>query len=140
MSRFDELIVEVCRDAASHGFGTFGTSDPDARTIFYGDMPDTVVEGILLIDVPSPPPEQYIDTEYLIIDFWAKSAHTERAKALLRDIYNTYHRRYNWDTDNWHIYWSKALGNISDGGRDSENSKLVRLSVQFMCRNLNNIS
>lgn len=145
-----ELIVEVAEDAANHGFGVFGTNDPSLRTIFWGEMPASVrgidglehsiPEGILLIDVSSPPPEQYIDTEHLIIDFWVKSPHSDRAKAMMRNIYNTYHRRNNWDTTNWHVYWSRALGNIIDADRDREGSKLLRLSIQFICRNLNNIS
>lgn len=135
-----ELIVEVAEDVANHGFGIFGTSNPDARTIFWGEMPATVVEGLLLVDSPSPAPEYYIDTEYLVIDFWAKSPNSDRAKALLRDIFNAYNRRYNWDTTNWHIYFSKALGSIVDVDRDRQGGKLVRLSVQFICRNLNNVS
>lgn len=135
-----ELIVELCEDIANHGFGTFGTVNPNDRTIFYGEMPDTVVEGLLLVAVPSPPPHQYVDTEYPIIDIWAKSPHTDRAYALLRNIYNTYHRRYGYQTTNWHIYFSQALGNIVDVDRDRESSKLLRLSIQFISRNLNNIS
>lgn len=135
-----ELIYEVAIDIADHGFGVFGTSNPDNRTIFYGEMPDDAVEGLLLIQVPSPPPHQYIDTEYPVIDIWAKSPKTDRAYNLLRQVYNTYHRRYDWQTDNWHIYFSQALGNIVDVDRDRESGKLLRLSIQFISRNLNNIS
>jgi hypothetical protein len=135
-----ELIYEVAEHAANNGMGVFGTSNPDNRTIFWGEMPANTTEGLLLIDVPSPAPHVYVDTEYLIIDFWARSPDSDRAKALLRQVYNTYHRHYNWDTTNWHIYFSKALGNIIDADRDREGGKLLRLSIQFICRNLNNVS
>lgn len=135
-----ELIYEVAQDVANHGFGVFGTGNPDNRTIFWGEMPEDVAEGLLLVDVQSPPPHQYIDTEYLIIDFWAKSPHSDRAKTLLRQIFDTYHRRYHWDTANWHISFSQALGNIVDADRARDGGKLFRLSVQFICRNLNNVS
>jgi hypothetical protein len=135
-----ELIHELAIDIANHGFGIFDTSTPSNRTIYVGELPQGVAEGLLLVAVPSPPPHQYVDTEYPVIDIWAVSPHTDRAYALLRQIFNTYHRRYDWDTTNWHVYFSQALGNIEDVDRDREGGKLFRLSVQFISRNINNIS
>jgi hypothetical protein len=135
-----ELIVEVAEDMANHGLGVFGTSDPTLRTIYWGEMPATCVKGLLLIDTPGAPPQQYIDTEWLTLTVEAKAATSDEAKALLRAVYNTYNRRYDWETTNWHVYWSHALGSIVDSGRNVEGSKIFRLSVQFMCRNLNNVS
>ncbi len=137
---FQELIVEVARDMAAHNLGVFGTSDPNDRTIYWGEMPAECKEGLLLVDSPGLAPHQYIDTEWQLIDVWAKAASSYDAKALLRRVYNTYHRRYDWNTSNWHVYWSKATGPIIDVNRNQEGSKLFRLSIQFMCRNLNNIS
>lgn len=137
---FNELVFEIAQDMQNHGLGIFMTSNPDNRTIFTGEIPDSIPEAIMLVPVPSPPPHQYIDTEYPIIDFWARSPHSDRARALLRSIFETYHRRAGWGTANWHIYFSQALGNIVDVERDANASKLVRLSVQFYCRNLNHVS
>lgn len=136
----NELIVELADDLQAHGFGVYRTTNPDARTIFDGQDTQDLVEGLFLVQVPSPPPHIYIDTEYPVIDIWARSPHTDRAYALLRQVYNTYHRRYNFDYPSWHIYFSQALGTIVDVGRDGEGGKLLRLSVQFECRNLTNIS
>lgn len=151
MSLFRELEFEIAQDAQNHGLGIFATSNPALRTIFVGEMPDSVLdpntqlqvsipEAIMLIPVPSPPPHQYIDTEYPVIDFWARSPHSDRAKALLRLVYELYHRRGGYATPNWTIYNSMALGNIVDVDRDTEAGKLFRLSVQFRCRNLSHIS
>lgn len=135
-----ELEVEVARHFANLGFGVFGTGTEANRTIYINDMPQGVVEGIVLINIPSPPPHQYIDTEYAVIDFWSRSPHSDRAKDLLRNVFETYHRRSNWETDNWYIYFSQALGNINDADRDREGGKLFRLSIQFICRNINHLS
>jgi hypothetical protein len=135
-----ELIKEVAMDMAAHGIGVFGTDDPADRTIFWGEMPDGVTKGVLLVQPPGPPPEKYIDTEKLILDIWVKNPSTDLAYEKMRDIYNLYNRRYHWTTDSWHVYWSIALGSIVDADRNREGSKLLRLSLQFMCRNLSNIS
>lgn len=147
---YRELEVEIAQDMQNAGLGIFATTDPTLRTIFIGEMPDSVedasgtpvpiVEGIILIPVPSPPPHQYIDTEYPVIDFWARSPHSDRAKALLRAVDERYHRRAGYSTTNWHIYFSRSLGTIVDVDRDSNAGKLFRLSVQFLCRNLTHVS
>jgi hypothetical protein len=135
-----ELTQELAIDMANRGMGVFDTDDPTLRTIFVGDFPEGVKEGLFLVAVPSPPPEHYIDTQYPVIDVWARSPHSDRALALLRMVYDTYNRRYDWTTTNWHVYFSAVLGDIVDADRDSEGGKFFRLSIQFTCRNLNNIS
>lgn len=144
------LVKEIAQLCENFGIGIYNPADPGNRTIFTGELPDSVInasgssvavtEAIWLVEVPSPPPHQYIDTEYTMIDFWSRSPHTDRAHALLEQVYNSFHRKYGYDTANWHISWSRALGNIVDADRDRESGKLFRLSVQFICRNLNNVS
>lgn len=134
------LVKELAQLCENFGMGIYSPADPDNRTIFTGELPQDVVEALWLVEAPSPPPHNYIDTEYTVIDFWVRSPHTDRAHALLELVYNTFHRRYSYDTANWHISFSRALGSIVDVDRDRENGKLFRLSVQFICRNLNNVS
>lgn len=133
------LIKEVAELCENFQIGIFAGA-PANRTIFVGTLPETAEEAIWLIEVPSPPPHQYIDTEYTVIDFWSRSGHTDRARALLELVYNNFHRRYGYRTANWTIYLSRALGGIVDVDRDTEGGKLFRLSIQFICRNLNNVS
>jgi hypothetical protein len=136
----EALIREIAIYCQQRGLGVFITSDPDSRTIWAGEMPADAVEALMLINVDSPPPHQYVDTEYPIIDFWYRSPYTERANEMMRLIQNTFHRRENWTTDNYHIYLSQALGSPVDVDRDNEGGKLLRLSIQFISRNLNNVS
>jgi hypothetical protein len=134
------LVKEIAELCENFGLGIYSTANPALRTIHTGELPESVAEGIWLVEIPSPPPHDYIDTEYPVIDFWARSPHTPRAHALLEMVHNSFHRKYGYDTANWHIAFSRSLGSIVDVDRDAENGKLLRLSVQFICRNLNNIS
>lgn len=131
---------EIAELVGTWGIGVYDTPNPALRTVFVGELPQNIEEGIFIIAVPSPPPHEYLDTEYPVLDFWARSSHTDRAYTLLEAIYNNFHRRYGYSTLNWKIYFSEALGTIVDVDRDRENGKLLRLSVQFICRNLNNLS
>ena len=137
MTRLAKEIAEML-DAA--GVGVYSTSNPATRNIFTGLLPNDVAEGIFIVESASPPPHEYIDHEYPILDFWARSDSTDRAHNLLELVYGLLHRRNGYSTANWYIYNSSALGSIVDVDRDREAGKLYRLSVQFICRNLNNVS
>lgn len=134
------LAREIAQEMENRGLGVFTTDTPSERTIFVGEVPDGVEEYLLIIPVPSPPPHQYIDTEYPVFDFWYRSPHTDRAYAKLETVYEVLHRRHHYALNNWWIELSRALGSITDADRDLEGGKLFRLSVQFICRNLNHIS
>lgn len=134
------LAREIASLLASEGVGIFGTSDPTARTIFVGELPTTPTEGLYVIPIASPQGQLYIDTEYPVIDFWYVSAHTDRAYAKLELVFELLHRRTHYSTPNFYISLSYALGTIIDVDRTGERSKLFRLSVQFISRNLNHVS
>lgn len=134
------LVKEIAQLCQTMDIGIYATPDPSLRTIYTGQFPENVTEGIWLVESPSPPPHEYVDTEYTVIDFWARSPKSLRSHALLELVYENFHRRYAYQTANWTIYFSRALGSIVDVDRDAEGGKLFRLSVQFICRNLNNLS
>ena len=116
------------------GLGTVGTD------IFNGELPQDVTKGFFIVPSAGPAPEKYIDHEYIVIDFWYRSPYTGEAKAKMRELYNKFHRNYHYDTSNWHIFFSEALSGVQDFDRDGEGGKLLRLSIQFICRNINSIS
>lgn len=134
------IIRELAQYIQNAGLGIYSTADPSLRTIYTGELPQGVNEGLYIIMVPSPPPHQYITTEYTVVDFWYRSAKTDRAYEQIRNIYNLFHRRSNWDAGAWHVFFSQALGSIMDMDRDAEGGKLLRLSVQFISRDLNSVS
>lgn len=133
------LAKEIAQLCENLQIGVF-SGPPSTRTIWVGELPDDATEAIWIVEAPSPPPHNYIDTEYIVLDFWARSPKTDRAHALMELVFNNFHRRYHYDTANWHIAFSRALGSIVDADRDREGGKLFRLSVQFISRNLNNVS
>lgn len=128
------LIREVASKLQDWGWGTLGTD------IFIASLPETVSTGCMIINAPSPEPHKYLDTEDQILDFWYRADHTDEAYRKMRDLYNLLHRRANWNTLSYHIYFSRATGSIRDADRDLEGGKMLQLSVQFMCRNINNVS
>lgn len=138
------MSIKLSKDLALYleqrGLGVYTTANPDLRTIFTGELPQDVVEGLFIIPAPSPPPHEYVDTEYAVIDFWYRSPNSDRAQVAMEHIYELFHRSYNILTPNWNIFFARALGTIADVDRDLEGGKLLRLSVQFICRNLNHIS
>jgi hypothetical protein len=144
------LVKEIAELCENFGIGVYSPPDPGNRTIFTGELPSTITnsagadvsvsEALWIVESPSPAPHSYIDTEYTVLDFWARSPKTARAHALLELVFNNFNRRYGYQTANWTIYFSHALGSIVDVDRDRENGKLFRLSVQFYCRNLNTLS
>lgn len=137
------LVREIAQKAQDFNLGVFEPVPPQTtadRSIYVGELPEDVSEALWLVEVPSPPPHDYVDTEYTVIDFWARSQHTDRAHAILEQVFNNFHRRNGFRTANWTIYFSRAIGSIVDVDRDAESGKLFRLSVQFICRNLNNLS
>ena len=135
-----ELADHLASDFDNRNFGVYDTSDDALRTIYYGEWGDDTAEGLLVVSSPSPPPHQYIDTEYTVVDIFGISPHTDRAINLLRQVYNAYDRAYGYTLGDWYVYNSHALGTIIDTGRTRENSKEFKLSVQFRCRNLYNVS
>lgn len=137
---FKELEYELAIQLDSAGFGVFGAGPGETRNIYVGEWPEDLQEGILVMPVPSPPPHQYIDTEYKVVDFWARSPHSDRGKALLRQVFEYYDRRYAFSTGTWYVSFSRILGDIEDASRDIEGGKLFRLSIQFISRNLNHVS
>lgn len=134
------LAREIAQFMEDRGVGVFTTENPDSRTIFVGEAPEKPAEYLLIVPIPSPPPHQYIDTEYPVFDFWVRSPHTDRAYAMLESVYEILHRNHHYQLGNWWIELSRALGNIEDADRDLEGGKVFRLSVQFICRNLTHIS
>lgn len=134
------LAREIGQFLEDRGVGIMTTDNPAERTIFVGDAPEDPNEYLLIVQVPSPPPHAYIDTQYPIFDIWYRSAHTDIAYDKMQTVYEALNRKHHYALGNWWIELSRALGDITDADRDLNGGKLLRLSVQFICRNLNHVS
>lgn len=114
--------------------------------LFIGELPEAglngtpIADGLYLIGMPSPQPDQYVDTETVMFDIWSTSSSSKSAYELLHRAYDILQRKANYSLVNWYIYFSYASGNIRDEGRSQEGNKLFSLGLTLVCRNLNNIS
>lgn len=118
----------------SLGLGTFGTD------LFVDELPDTPVQAVLIRSAEAIPPNQYVDTKKQMVEFWSRSPYSETAYNKLMNIYNVFDRNSNWETDNWHIYFSECLGQPVNIDRDQNSGKMYRLSILLTYRNLNTVS
>lgn len=114
--------------------------DGSTGDIFIDEFVENVIDGFMVTAAPSPPPHQYLDTLDVVIDFWYRSADSQKSYRELAKIFNAFFRKANFQTDNYYVYFCEILGNISGSDRDIEGSKLKSFSVQFKCRSLSSVS
>lgn len=131
------LIDEVCEYIDDHSTNfSYGSGSGNLKI---GELVlDT--NGVFVEASPSPQPDKTTAEERQIIDFTSRDPDSDRAYQLLREIYEIFHRRQNYETDNYHIYFSNALDQPMDLDRDAEGGKVWKLSVLFIYSNLNLIS
>lgn len=103
-------------------------------------------DGVYLIASPSPEPEKYSPIRRSIVDFWARYRDSYTAYVKLREIYDALDRMYQYeigDAENpnkFEVYFSFSLGQVEDQDRDNEGGKLVKLSMEFIYRDVDTIS
>ena len=117
-----------------------------ATNFFVGEYPEagvdgvTIHDGLYLIELPGPQPDNEIDTETHLFTLYSSSSSTTSAYSLLHRAYDILERRANFQLVNYYVYSSYASGTIKDEGRGKEGNKLFSLNFTLICRNLNNIS
>lgn len=131
------FISELCQYIADNvpGF-TFG----DGNTNFKVGELVRDVNGVFAINAPSSAPDQYTPIRQTQIDFWAQNKSSVDAYNHMTLILNLLHRMHHYQTDNFEIYFSYAVGDIEDQDRNIEGCKLYRLGINFIIRNINLIS
>lgn len=110
-------------------------------TNFYiGELGAEQPDGIVLVTGISEAPDNELDTEYQVIDFYARYNNSESGYNKLKDIYDLLHRKTHYTFDIYGVYLSEALGQIEDMDRDLNQRKIWRLSVRFLYHRLTNVS
>ena len=102
-----------------------------AINLFTDNMPDSPDNCISLISAPSQDPNEYVDTQYLTLDIWVRNQSTETADEILQSLRDLFHRAANWDLPNFHVYFSQAVGNIQNMGRDIQSRQLRKMTFKF---------
>lgn len=134
MSNATPFVKEICQYLAANSSGvfTFGTGNTNLKA---GELVRDV-DGVFAVPSPSPEPDRDVIYETHIIDFWARNKNTATAYEQLRTIYNLFHQNHHYPTNLYLIEYSHALGQPEDQDRDAEGGKLLRLSVEFLIRQL----
>lgn len=129
-----DFISQLATYFQTRGLGTVGTD------IFIGVLPLETENAIYLLASPSSPPHLYVDTLHYTVDVWARYNAYEDGREILQRVMNTFHRRANYDLTDFHIYFSHMVGNIEDMDRDPESGKLLKIGLNFIYRNSNEVS
>ena len=127
------FVYEICEYLGSKTSFTFGTD------VYVGELKRDV-DGVYAVESPSQNPDMYTATEYHDVDFYIKYARAVTTFEKAQIVYNLFHRLHHYTTTSFDVYFSYATSPVADLDREFENGKLLRLSVRFICRNLNYIS
>ena len=143
MDANNPIIKDICRFLGD--YNTAGLklksqvgADEDA-TLFAGEL-QRGVNGVFAVGVTPEQPDKETGIIYQTIDFWARNSDTGKAFEHLTEIYNFFDRRHHYNTDHYFIHFSNCETVIDDMDRDSENAKLLKLSVRFILNSTNAIS
>ena len=125
-----QLIQEICELIRDNLGFTFASGDSYLKI---GEL-TRGTNGVFAISSPSPLPDLYTPIEEEIIDFLAVNTNTKQAYLDLQRIYDFFHQKNHYETDNYYIYFSNSMSQIDDLDRDSEGRKLLKLSVRYIAR------
>lgn len=124
------ILEDIAKLIEDQEIATMGT------TLFSGELPLDFPNSTAMIYSPSPEPDKSLEVYEMTIDFWNRNRNSENGFEILKSIMDFLHRKQNYETQNYHIYLSYALGMIEDLDRDSERRKLYKLSMRFIYREL----
>jgi len=123
------MIAEsIAKYLEDNHIGTRGSN------IFIGELPLNKVNCVALIYSPSPDPNKAIDVYEQVIDFRVRFKRSDNGYNKMLAILNLLHKGQNYKIDDYHVYFSNALGMIDDNDRDLERRKLFKLSIRFIYR------
>ena len=101
----------------------------------FGELPLDKKDAIGIVASPSPAPDKAIEVYEQVFDVWARFAKAEDGMARMQQVFDLYHRRQNYQLNDFHVYLSFAGGTIDDLDRDPEQQHLYKLSLSFVYRN-----
>lgn len=117
---------------STNGFGTLGTS-------IYIDQIEDGKNGIF-VTRSGGQMNNYVPIEESIVDIYIKNTSATTCKQTLEDIKRFIHRMHSTEVSNAFIYTFLVIGDIQPIGRDLEQAKIYKLSVQVVHRNTGLIS
>lgn len=128
------LTDEIADYLESRGVGVVG------EDIYIDTLRFEVPTALVLQTAGGDAPDEYLDTLYQTISFISRNQETLLAYEKMGEVRDILHRGQNYDTPNFHIYYSHATGGIESMDRDIEGGMLYRMSIRFIYRQNNLIS
>jgi len=119
------IVKDICQFLSDYSSLTLKTD------LYAGEL-KRGVNGVFAIAAPSEAPDKETGIIYQSIEFWARNDDTEKAFTHLTEIYNFFDRRHHYSTNHYFIHFSHCESQIEDMDKDSENAKLLKLSVRFI--------
>lgn len=104
-----------------------------ASNLFIGELPEST-DGIYITQEAGIEPDVYTGVEYYELVFTCLDKSRAVCYERLEELYNYFNRKAHYETDNFYIYLSRALGQYSDLGRGVDGRSMARLSVLFIVR------
>jgi len=127
------IVKDICKFLSDYSSLTLKTD------LYAGEL-KRGVNGVFAIAAPSEAPDKETGIIYQSIEFWARNDDTEKAFTHLTEIYNFFDRRHHYSTDHYFIHFSHCESQIEDMDKDSENAKLLKLSVRYILNSTTAIS
>jgi hypothetical protein len=122
------MIEDIVTLLASENVGTAG------EDLLIGELPLDKKEAIAAMYAVSPVPHMTFDVYEQVVDFWSRYKSSKEAYDKLLALRTAVHRKYAYETDNFFIYFSNALGSIEDMGRNVERMRMYKISIRFIYR------
>jgi hypothetical protein len=99
--------------------------------LFIGEM-EVGKNGLYIIPVQSQEPDRYTDTKYFNVDMWTKTNKSVDGYTRLGEMEDLFHQKNHYFIGSYRVYYSNALGQVIDFGRDGEENKLLKLTMNFI--------
>ena len=116
------------------GLGTVATD------IFVEKLTTTPDNAIMVMTNGGQPPDVYLDTMYINVEFWVRDKSTKTAGDKLDAIYRLLHRNHHFTLGDYYIYFVSAQGNIDVFSEDSQGRKLAKQTYQVIYRDTRTVS
>lgn len=127
-----DISYQVAQYLATAGFGVLGTS------IFAGQIP--AEQNGIYVSRLGGTLNNYVPIEETVIDIYVKDTSSSDAITLIENIKRYIHRMHTTETATTYIYTFLVIGDVEDVQRDTEYTKIYKITLQVVHRAKNLIS
>lgn len=127
-----DVAYDVAKYLADNGFGTLGTD------IHIGYMPSS--DAGVSVERAGGQMGRYTPINETVVNIYVKNTSASEAMTTIENIKNFIHRMHNTALQNSYTYSMLVIGDVEDVQRDPEYSKIFKITVQLINRDVSVIS